>query len=64
MKEPVLYIPKKKYTAESTVVSMRIPKDMLKDIDEAARLTGRTRNELLSMSIEFSLKHLKIISAE
>ena len=64
MEEPVLYIPKKKYTAESTVVSIRIPKDMLKDIDEAARLTGRTRNELLSMSIEFSLKHLKIISAE
>ena len=64
MEEPILYIPKKKYTGESTVVSIRIPKDMLRDIDEAARLTGRNRNELLSQSIEFSLKHLKIIPAD
>ena len=32
-----LIIPPKKYTDETSIVSMRIPKDMLKDIDAAAK---------------------------
>ena len=55
-----LVIPPKKYTGETSIVSMRIPKDMLKDIDTAARAAGRTRNEILQMSLEFALKHMEI----
>ena len=55
-----LVIPPKKYTGETSIVSMRIPKDMLKDIDTAARAAGRTRNEILQMSIEFALNHMEI----
>ena len=60
MAEPKFQIKPKKYTGESTVVSMRMPKDMLKDIDAVATKTGRTRNEFLMMSLEFALDHLVI----
>ena len=39
---------------------MRIPKDMLKDIDAAAKAVGRTRNEIMQMSLEFALNHMEI----
>lgn len=55
-----LIIPPKKYTGETSIVSMRIPKDMLKDIDLAAKAAGRTRNEILQMSLEFALNHMEI----
>lgn len=55
-----LVIPPKKYTGETSIVSMRISKDMLKDIDTAARAAGRTRNEILQMSLEFALNHMEI----
>lgn len=55
-----LVIPPKRYTGETSIVSMRIPKDMLKDIDAAAKAAGRTRNEILQMSLEFALNHMEI----
>ena len=57
-----LIIPPKKYTRETSIVSMRIPKDMLKDIDAAAKVAGRTRNEILQISLEFALNHMEISS--
>lgn len=60
MSEPVLRIPQRKYSGETVVISARIPRDMLTDIDLAAAKSGRTRNELLQMSIEFALKHIEI----
>lgn len=60
MSEPKFQITPKKYNGESSVVSMRMPKDMLKDIDEIAGKLGRTRNEFMLMSIEFALEHLEI----
>ena len=60
MTEPKFQITPKKYNGESAVVSMRMPKDMLRDIDEIAARIGRTRNEFLLMSLEFALDHLEI----
>lgn len=57
---PKLQISRKRYSGESTVISMRIPKDMLGDLDKIAEFTGRTRNEILTMSLEFALKHMQI----
>ena len=62
MDTPVLQIQKKKYIGESSVISMRLPKDMIKDVDEIAAYTGRTRNELLTISLEFALNHMEIIN--
>jgi predicted DNA-binding protein len=60
MSEPKLQITSKRYTGESTVVSLRLPKDMLRDVDDVARMTGRTRNELMQLCLEFSLNHIEI----
>ncbi len=60
MSEPKFQITPKKYNGESTVASIRIPKEMLRDIDAIAARIGRTRNEFLVMSLEFALEHLEI----
>ena len=62
MAEPKLEIIPKKYSGESTVISMRISKAMLADIDKLAAETGRTRNELMTLGLEFALKHIEIIN--
>lgn len=43
----------KKYTGESSVVSMCLPKDILQEIDAMAAQTSRTRNEIYSIIIMF-----------
>ena len=42
------------------MISMRMPKEMSEDIDKVAAETGRTRNEILMLSMEFALEHLEI----
>ena len=61
MSEPVLRIQKKKYGGDTTVVSMRMSKELLKDIDKVAELSGRNRNEILTMSLEFALQHMEVL---
>ena len=61
MEDPKLEIAPKRYSGESTVISMRITKAMLADIDKIAAETGRTRNELMTLGLEFALKHIEII---
>lgn len=60
METPAFYIPPKKYTEESTVVTMRLPKDMLRELDDIAKSTGRTRSEVMSLCLEFALGHLEL----
>lgn len=62
MEVPKLRIEPKKYTGESTVVSMRMPRDMVKELDDIAASTGYTRTELMMLCLEFSLKNMEIIS--
>ena len=60
MEKPKLQITPKKYSVESSVISMRLPKDMLRDIDAVAEETGRTRNEIMLLSMEFALDNMEI----
>jgi len=60
MEEPTLYITAKKYTGESMIATIRIPKDMCRDLDRIASDTGRSRNELIGMCLEFALEHMEI----
>ncbi len=64
MNEPMFQILPKKYTGESTIISLRMPKDMLEEIDGIAKKTGRTRNELLLNGLEFALDHAEIKCSE
>ena len=50
----------KKYTGETSVISMRLPKTMIKDLDNTAEMTGRTRNEILLICVEYALKNMEI----
>ena len=58
MKEPILKIPQRIYGKDSKVITMRIGKEMLQALDAAAKQSNRSRNEILSMALEFSLEHM------
>ena len=58
--EKKLIIQPHRYGNESSVISVRLPKDMLAIIDRVAQETGRTRNEIVVLSMEFALENLEI----
>ena len=60
MAEKKLVILAHKYSGESTVISVRLPKDMLEDVDKVASDAGRTRNDILVTAIEYALKNMEI----
>lgn len=64
MSEPILRISPKKYNGETTIISMRLAKDLVKDVDTIASVTGRNRNEILTMSLEFALNHMEVVMKE
>lgn len=64
MEENVLRIEAKRYREDSVVMSARIPKDMLQDIDFVAKESGRTRNEIVTMFLDFALKNTEIIDKQ
>lgn len=53
-------IESQKYRGETTVISLRIQKDMLDELDELAEKTGRKRNEIITMALQFALENLEI----
>ena len=55
-----LVISTKKYTGETAVISARIPSDLIKEIDDICETTGRTRNEVVQMCLEFAVDNLEI----
>lgn len=58
--EKKLTIEQKKYKGETSVVSARLPIELTKEIDKVATNTGRTRNEILVLCLEFALENLEI----
>ena len=51
----------KKTYGENTVVSCRMPVEMVNQLDKVATRTGRTRNDLILKCVEFALDKLQII---
>jgi len=64
MEKPYFPIKVKRFVGDSSIVSLRIPKDMVQEFDAVAAKTGRTRNEIMSMSLEFALEHMDIVGEE
>lgn len=60
MEKKKLIIQPHRYGGETTVISLRLPKEMQKVIDEAAAATGRTRNEIIVLSLEYALENMVI----
>ncbi len=59
MSEKKLVIEQKKYTGETAVVSARLPNDMIRDIDRIAKKTGRNRNEIIMLCLEFAIENFE-----
>lgn len=55
--------PKKTYK-NSTVVSARLPQEIIDKLEDIAQQTGRNRNELILMCIEYALDNIKIEQSE
>ena len=58
MKDEKLIIQPKKYREVTSVVSARLPGDMVRKLDEIAAETGYNRNELISICLEFAIDHM------
>ena len=58
--EKKLTIEQKKYKGETSVVSARLPIELTKEIDKIATSTGRTRNEILVLCLEFAIENIEI----
>lgn len=55
-----MIISPKKYRGETSVVSVRLPGDLIKRIDDVAAKTGRTRNEIIQKCLVYSVDNLEI----
>ncbi len=54
-----LFIPSKRYKGETSVVSARLPNELIKDIDKISEITGRNRNEIIMLCLEFAIDNLE-----
>lgn len=55
-----LTIVSKKYRGDSSVVSVRLPNDLVDAIDSIAKDAGRTRNDIIQQCLEFAVDNLEI----
>jgi predicted DNA-binding protein len=62
--EQKLKLTSKKYKGETSVVSLRMPVEMLRKIDEACEKTGRTRNDVIFKCLDFALDNIEIDEEE
>ena len=60
MQEKKLIISSKKFRGDSSVVSVRLPNDMIEQLDTIAECTGRTRNEIIQKCLAFSIENLEV----
>ncbi len=58
--EKKLIISPRRFKGDSSVVSVRLPNDLVKSLDDIAKKTGRTRNEIIQKCIEFSVENLEV----
>lgn len=59
-----LKVSMKKYTGETSVVSLRMPNELISKLDDVCTKTGRTRNELIIKSLDFALENIEIEGKE
>lgn len=55
-----LKVSMKKYTGETSVVSLRMPNELISKLDAICEKTGRTRNDLIIKSLDFALDNIEI----
>jgi len=64
-KDDKLIIKSKKYgNSDTTIVSARIPVDLVSKIDDIAKKTNHSRNEMLQILLSFAVDRAEIGSGE
>ena len=60
MPDNKLVISSKKFRGDSSVVSVRLPNDMIEKLDAIAEQTGRTRNEIIQKCLAYSIENIEV----
>lgn len=60
MSEKKLSISSKKYKGDTSVISIRIPDTMIMDLDNIGLKTGRNRNEIITLCLEYAISRIEI----
>lgn len=60
MSDKKLAIKPKKFRGETTVVTSRLPVELVEKLDEIGSQTGRTRTEIIQKCIEFAIENIEI----
>lgn len=60
MPDKKLKITTKKYRGDSSVVSVRLPNELIESLDSISNITGRTRNDIMQRCLEFAVENLEI----
>ena len=60
MSDKTLKITTKKYQGDSSVVSVRLPNELIESLDRISKTTGRTRNDIIQRCLEFAIENLEI----
>ena len=60
MEKEFVVHPRKSAFGKTSVVSARLPDEMIEKLDVVSQKTGRSRNELIQMCIDFALENLRI----
>jgi len=55
-----LKVSMKKYNGETSVVSLRMPNELIKKLDDVCEKTGRTKNELIIKCLDFALENIVV----
>lgn len=55
-----LKITTKKYHGDSSVVSVRLPNELIESLDSISTITSRTRNDIIQKCLEFAVENLEI----
>lgn len=60
MEKEKFFVKAKKYKGETSVISLRVPNELIKQIDNVSTESGRPRNEILIMALEYAIENLEI----
>lgn len=58
--ETKFHVAVKKHKSETSIVSLRLPVDLIETIDNTCKITGQSRNEFIIQSLDFIFDNLVI----
>ncbi len=60
MDDRKLVISQKKFSGDSSVLSLRVPNELISRLDDIAESTKRTRNDIILKCLEYAVQNIEI----